>query len=140
MTPTDIDRRVAFFFGPSPGMRAWGADGWMRLTEVHFDGDVLRPQRPEAYDTSDPATLGCMRAQNDAMLVEVLRDRGRHDEADRLAASHARNAQGAAAGMVLSMAALGAIASRLPAFKESDKGPKPPWCPTGFYGFNNVNP
>jgi hypothetical protein len=74
--PTEIDREAAGLFAPAPGMRAWsrGACGRIigdcRVTPfdstatIVFDGGGYSAAAiVYAFDTDDPATVGCMLAQ-----------------------------------------------------------------------------
>lgn len=77
--PTDLDREAATLFRPAPGMRAWmprhdAPEFWWRVVgdwnatwegheEVVHDFSHEHGDPFHAFDTDDPATLGCMLAQ-----------------------------------------------------------------------------
>lgn len=74
--PTDVDREAAHLFVPAPGMRVFMARArWLETGRIIASDDaehwvvcesnvsVLLSTRPDAVDTDDPATVGCMLAQ-----------------------------------------------------------------------------
>lgn len=141
--PTPADCLAAQYFGPAPGMRAQLEYGltpnWKRLTEFDFDGGVFRHERPIAYDTSDPATAGCMESQLKAQIVEVRRSVRDDREADVLAAVYLARAKQAVDVCIASMRGMGGDPANLPAFAKP-KAQMPAWWPTGFHLPNNARP
>jgi hypothetical protein len=128
--PTDLDREAARLFAHMPGMRVMHSDGgWGRIAEaawagaalLHRTGDSMAASVAQiaAIDTDDPATVGCMLTQVEAMrpgqavtVVDRLRslpgEHGRrfavlveHDGAETVATGPTRGA-----ALVVAMRAL----------------------------------